>query len=231
VAPRIELSYFDGCPSYEALVSRLGGLLSEVGLSANIELRRVETPADDEAERFLGSPTLPVDGIDVEPGAGEREDFGLKCRLYRSNGGLSPVPPDDWIRSAVRSLALAAGTGRASRVDVGSLAGVLKALQLGASTSIRELAGLVVAADWFGSFYGGPVGVSGSGRWRRASSAAAASWPTAVRKPSASWGSRRPPASSPARRRSRSGSQRSGALALINAVARASADSNTALRP
>jgi hypothetical protein len=101
MAPRIELLYLDGCPSYEALVPRLGELLREAGLCANIELRRIETSADAESQRFLGSPTLRVDAIDVEPGAGEREDFGLKCRLYRSNGGLSAVPPEDWIRSAL----------------------------------------------------------------------------------------------------------------------------------
>jgi len=109
MASRIELLYFDGCPSYEALVPRLGELMSEADVGADIELRRVETPADAESERFLGFPTLRVDGIDVEPGAGEREDFGLKCRLYRTSSGLSPVPPDEWIRSAV--------AGRNDQVD------------------------------------------------------------------------------------------------------------------
>jgi len=43
-----------------------------------------------------------IDGEDVDPGAGEREDFGLKCRLYRTAAGLKPVPPDEWIRKTLR---------------------------------------------------------------------------------------------------------------------------------
>lgn len=62
----------------------------------------MESPEAAEAERFLGSPTLRVDGRDVEPGAESRTDFGLKCRLYRTAAGQSHAPPDDWI---ARSLA------------------------------------------------------------------------------------------------------------------------------
>jgi len=63
----------------------------------------VETVEDAERERFLGSPTVRIDGSDVEPGAGERDDFGLKCRLYRSGGMTSGVPPREWVVAAIRS--------------------------------------------------------------------------------------------------------------------------------
>jgi hypothetical protein len=52
-------------------------------------------------ERFLGSPTLRIDGRDVEPGAERRTDFGLKCRLYRSDNGLAGFPQDDWVLDAL----------------------------------------------------------------------------------------------------------------------------------
>jgi hypothetical protein len=93
----VELLYFAGCPSYEALLPRLRELLSEAGSETRVELRRVETPEEAEAERFLGSPSLRIDGRDVEPGADTRTDFGLKCRIYRGPGGASPTPPDEWI--------------------------------------------------------------------------------------------------------------------------------------
>jgi hypothetical protein len=98
---RIELLYFDGCPSHERLRPRLERLLREAGVSDPIELRRVESPEAAAAERFLGSPSLRIDGQDVEPGADGRSDFGLKCRLYRSNGGTSGLPPDAWIGAAL----------------------------------------------------------------------------------------------------------------------------------
>jgi hypothetical protein len=42
-----------------------------------------------------------VDGEDVEPGAGERRDYGMKCRIFRSGAGHAPLPPEEWIVSAL----------------------------------------------------------------------------------------------------------------------------------
>ena len=65
--PTIELLYFDGCPNYEQLLSSVEQLAEQSG--AMLRLRRVETPEAAERERFLGSPTVRVDGVDVDPGA------------------------------------------------------------------------------------------------------------------------------------------------------------------
>jgi len=102
---RIELLYFEGCPSYEALLPELRALLASEGISDEIELRAVEAIEDAERERFLGSPTLRIDGKDVDPSAEGREDFGIKCRLYRAEDGLGHVPPQAWVRAALRDAA------------------------------------------------------------------------------------------------------------------------------
>ena len=98
---RIELLYFDGCPSYAAFLPRLRALLADEGVDAEVELRRVETSEAAEGERFLGSPTLRIEGADVDPGAADRTDYGFKCRLYRTDAGTAHVPPDDWVRAAL----------------------------------------------------------------------------------------------------------------------------------
>ena len=98
-APFVELLYFDGCPGHERLLPIVERLVAEVG--GELRVRPVETLAAAEAERFLGSPTLRVNGVDVEPGAGARTDFGLKCRIYRSGEGQSGVPPEAWVRAAL----------------------------------------------------------------------------------------------------------------------------------
>jgi hypothetical protein len=98
---KVELLHFEGCPNYEALLPRLRELVAEADPGAEVELRRVETIEAAEEERFLGSPTVRVDGDDVDPGAAARSDFGLECRLYRSESGYSPVPPEEWIRAAL----------------------------------------------------------------------------------------------------------------------------------
>jgi hypothetical protein len=99
--PTIELLYFDGCPSHEQLLPAIERLASQSG--ATLRLRRVETPEAAERERFLGSPTVRVNGteVDVDLGAAERTDFGLKCRIYRSEAGQSPFPPEPWLRAAL----------------------------------------------------------------------------------------------------------------------------------
>ena len=98
---RIELLYFDGCPSCECFLPRLRELVADAGLADGVELRRVESSEAAVAERFLGSPTVRVDGVDVEPGAEERSDFGLKCRLYSTSEGLRGTPPEEWVVQAL----------------------------------------------------------------------------------------------------------------------------------
>ena len=99
----VELLYFDGCPGHERLLPRLQALMAHTGVHADVQLRRVESPEAAEAERFLGSPTLRIDGRDVEPGADERTDFGLKCRLYPTPDGLQGVPDDRLVVAALTS--------------------------------------------------------------------------------------------------------------------------------
>lgn len=96
-----ELLYFDGCPNHEPVAARLPSLIEEAGVTANVELRRVESDEDAQRIRFLGSPTVRIGGRDVEPNADERDDFGLKCRLYRTPAGLLGEPLDEWILAAL----------------------------------------------------------------------------------------------------------------------------------
>jgi hypothetical protein len=97
----IEFLYFDGCPSAEAFLPRLRDLLKDAGVRDELQLRRVESIEDAERERFLGSPSLRLDGHDIEPGADERTDFGLKCRLYRTGSGTAGTPPEDLVLAAI----------------------------------------------------------------------------------------------------------------------------------
>jgi hypothetical protein len=99
---KIEVLFFDGCPNHEALLPHLRDLLHAGGLADSpIELVRVADAETAQRERFLGSPTLRVDGEDVEPGAEERSDFGLKCRLFATPDGLRGMPADEWVLRAL----------------------------------------------------------------------------------------------------------------------------------
>ena len=71
--------------------------------------RRVESDEAAQSERFLGSPTLRVEGVDIDPGAAGRSDYGLKCRLYPTEQGLRGAPPDEWVLDALRHAGRRAG--------------------------------------------------------------------------------------------------------------------------
>jgi hypothetical protein len=100
---KVQVLYFDGCPNHAGLVPHLRELLDSRSVAAEIELVRVDNADAAERERFLGSPTVRVDGEDVEPGAADRSDFGLKCRLFATPDGLQGTPPDEWIIAALSS--------------------------------------------------------------------------------------------------------------------------------
>jgi hypothetical protein len=99
---RIEVLYFEGCPNHEQLLDALRKTLAASGVSAAIDLRRIADDAEAQHERFIGSPTVRINGHDIEPGADERTDFGMKCRLYRTTSGLSGQPQDEWLQAAIR---------------------------------------------------------------------------------------------------------------------------------
>jgi hypothetical protein len=100
-AGQIEVLYFDGCPSTDTFLPRLRELLAHAGAEDRLELRRVETIEAAERERFLGSPSVRIDGRDIEPGADDRTDYGMNCRLYRTEGGMRGEPPEEWVLAAL----------------------------------------------------------------------------------------------------------------------------------
>ena len=102
VRPLVEILYFEGCPNHgpaRELVERVSG---ELGVEPQIALTQVRDPEAAERLRFLGSPTVRIDGVDVEPGAERRADFSLACRVYATRTGPAGVPDETWVRAAIR---------------------------------------------------------------------------------------------------------------------------------
>ena len=79
---KIEVLYFDGCPNHAAAVTLVRKVLREEGVAAQV----VEVNMRDEANTrdigFLGSPTVRVNGLDVEPSARSSRDYGMMCHTY-----------------------------------------------------------------------------------------------------------------------------------------------------
>ena len=106
--PLVEILYFDGCPNHEPAVALVERIDRELGTGA--ELRLVNVPDAEAATRlrFLGSPTIRVDGVDVDPLTAQRSDYALSCRIFTTDHGPAGQPEDRWIRNALATAATAA---------------------------------------------------------------------------------------------------------------------------
>lgn len=106
---RIEVLFFQGCPHSRPAVEQARRMVAELGVEAEVCEVEVRDAEGAVCLRFPGSPTVRVDGIDVEPGADAGRVYGLSCRMYGGSG----VPPRDLLVSAIRSAAAAIPPPRA----------------------------------------------------------------------------------------------------------------------
>lgn len=100
-APIVEILYFEECPNYAGTREVVERVAAELGVQPKIRMLDVETPEDAERLKFLGSPTVRIDGRDVEPGAEERVEFVRACRVYRTATGLRGQPEETWVHDAL----------------------------------------------------------------------------------------------------------------------------------
>ncbi len=97
----VEFLYWEGCPSYDEARELLERVLRERGLDAEVEIRHIATREEAAELRFPGSPTIRVDGRDVDP-AGAAEPPSLSCRIYNlPDGRVSPIPSREQLEEAL----------------------------------------------------------------------------------------------------------------------------------
>lgn len=100
---RIDFLYWNECPSHEEALTRLRTALAQEGVADEVRLTHIGTEEAAQALAFPGSPTIRIDGRDIQTegagGAGR-----LTCRLYLlEDGRPSPLPSQEMIRRAVRA--------------------------------------------------------------------------------------------------------------------------------
>jgi hypothetical protein len=102
---QIELLCWKGCQSHPAALRMVQDAVSQLALvDVSVTARYIDTHEQAVAERFVGSPTIRVDGVDIVPPSGS-EQYGLTCRLYRlRDGRYSPTPDLLDITDALRSM-------------------------------------------------------------------------------------------------------------------------------
>lgn len=98
----VELYYFASCPSYLKALENARAALRLEGLPEDVALIAVESAADAQTKRFLGSPTIRIDGADVEGPEADEKGYGFGCRIYSDNGAIAGWPSVESIRHALR---------------------------------------------------------------------------------------------------------------------------------
>ncbi|RMF29195.1 MAG: DUF2703 domain-containing protein [Chloroflexi bacterium] len=99
----IHFLYYEECPSHEKALERLRQVMAEEGIQAEIEIIKVETEEQAQRWRFVGSPTILINGQDIDPPPSDAY-YALTCRAYRlEDGRISPLPSTAMIRRALRA--------------------------------------------------------------------------------------------------------------------------------
>ena len=99
---RIEFLYWSQCPSHEDALDRLMEILAEE--EAEGDLETIEVASDEEAQdlQFIGSPTIRIEGEDIDPEGLRGRPCRLACRVYRRpDGSVTSLPPEALIRAAI----------------------------------------------------------------------------------------------------------------------------------
>ena len=98
---KIELLYFEGCPNHEPAMKILRQALDSLGRQDRIDEVQVSTQSEAEAIRFVGSPSIRINGSDVEPWARNAKVFALSCRTYVHGSQHGGVPSRELVRGAI----------------------------------------------------------------------------------------------------------------------------------
>jgi len=101
--PRVELLWFGDCPNHSAARDMLRELIDRLAPGTAIDDIDATDPAVAERHRFPGSPTIRVDGRDVDPSFQDPGDYTPRCRLYWTADGLRGVPERTWVGEAIRA--------------------------------------------------------------------------------------------------------------------------------
>ena len=96
----IELYYFEGCPSYIKTAENLKNALDELGIKDDFKMIEVISADDATDKKFLGSPTIRINGTDLEHKEG---NYVFGCRVYSIDGKMRGTPTKEYIQSQLKS--------------------------------------------------------------------------------------------------------------------------------
>ena len=100
---KIEMLWFEDCPNHHAASKLLREVLDEFGVKDPVDSVEVPDLQVGERVRFPGSPTIRINGVDVDPEYEDTGDYTPRCRIYHTSEGFTGVPERRWIVAAAGS--------------------------------------------------------------------------------------------------------------------------------
>ena len=99
----IRLLSFPECPNAKPALQLVEDVVLDLGIAANIETLHVNSAEEAEAYRFLGSPTIQIEGNDIEQSRRSDEPC-YACRVYQINDRQGGVPPRQMLVDAIHEV-------------------------------------------------------------------------------------------------------------------------------
>jgi hypothetical protein len=96
---KIQLLYFDDCPSYQTALTLLQEALGDVGRSDVIQTIEIKDEADVQRWKFIGSPTIRIN--DIDPFDQGTSNYGMECRVFNTRVGLIGWPTREMLVEAL----------------------------------------------------------------------------------------------------------------------------------
>jgi len=99
----IKILYTDTCPFWKETLQLINEVATDMKTKVTIKKVKVKNEEDAKRLRFPGSPTVRINGVDIDPAAKPTEGF-IGCRIYVNNGRAQELPPKEMVKSAFQRL-------------------------------------------------------------------------------------------------------------------------------
>lgn len=103
---RIDILHCPGCPTPDTVQELVTSILREEGFDADIHIVEVRTREEARRLKFPGSPTIRVNGVDVDAPPKGDGNYDLRCRVYDNDGIRMSWPSEEVLRRAILEAAL-----------------------------------------------------------------------------------------------------------------------------
>lgn len=100
----VQVLGFQGCPNGQTTLDLVAEILVSENVKAQVEWVEVSDQDAAIAHEFLGSPSVRVNGLDIEPSRRIETEFAHCCRVYRSDCETTGVPPAALVLAAIHEV-------------------------------------------------------------------------------------------------------------------------------